>query len=150
MNFRNYNKKDELEVRNIFAQYWTDNEFLAELKEELDSEVCKFYIAEKDGEVVGIAGLRKVPDYFKQYTDTKNPAELYIIASKYQNKGIGNFLDQKVTAEAKTSGFTEIVCYSPQTHNDSWRFYENLGFSKEEIINHPEDGQSGMFWKKVI
>lgn len=148
MNFRNYNKKDETVVKNIFAQYWTDPKFLDELNRELNTETCKFYVAQKDGEVIGVVGLRKTPAHLKKYADTDNPTELYIIASKYKNKGIGNFLGQKIIGEVKKSGFTEILCYSPETHSSSWKFYENLGFTRHGIINDPDDSYPGMLWKK--
>jgi len=150
MKFRKYNKKDRIEVKDIFRQYWTDDEFLNELAGELDSKYCKFYITEENNEVVGIVGLRKAPAHFGNYTDTKNPAELYIIASKYKNKGIGNLLGQKIIAEAKKLKFTEILCYSPETHKNSWKFYENLGFIKHRIIKDPNDEYPGILWKKII
>ncbi|KKS89749.1 MAG: hypothetical protein UV64_C0001G0008 [Parcubacteria group bacterium GW2011_GWC1_43_11b] len=146
----NYNKKDEGAVKKIFAQYWTDNEFLNEIAKELEAGICNFYIAEKAGEVVGVAGLRKAPTHLGNYADTKKPAELYIIASKYQNMGIGNFLGQRIIGEAKRLNFTEIVCYSPETHSSSWKFYEKLGFKKYQIIKDPDDGYPGMLWKKIV
>lgn len=150
MKARKYNKKDEVEVKNIFTQYWNDNEFLDELTEELHAEICKFYVDEKDGEIVGIAGLREAPAHLNKHADTEKPAELYIIASKYQNKGIGSLLGQKIISEAKKLGFTEMVCYSPETHSSSWIFYEKLGFTKHGIIKDPDDGYPGMLWKKII
>lgn len=150
MKVRKYSKKDEVEVKNIFTQYWTDNEFLNELTEELNAEICKFYVVEKKGEVIGIAGLRKAPAYLITNANTEKPAELYVIASKYKNKGIGNFLGQKIIEEAKKLEFTEILCYSPETHNSSWKFYENLGFTSYGIIKNPDDGYPGMLWRKII
>jgi len=150
MKVRDYDNKDEVEVKNIFTQYWTDNEFLNELAEELKAKVCKFYVAEKNGEVVGIAGLREAPTHLRNHADTSEPAELYIIASKYQNQGIGNFIGQKIVGEAKKLGFAEILVYSPETHISSWKFYEKLGFKKHGIIKDPDDGYPGMLWKKKL
>ena len=84
------------------------------------------------------------------HSNTDKSAELYIIASKYQNKGIGNLLGQKLIEEVKKLQFTEIVCYSPETHNSSWKFYEKLGFTQHGIIKDPDDGCPGMLWKKTI
>lgn len=148
MKIRKYYEKDEPEANKIFTQYWTDKEFLDELSGQLNTETCKFFIAEENGEILGIAGLRKPPEYLNFHADTKNPVELYIIASKYQNRGIGNFLGQKIIEGAKNSGFTEILCYSPETHSSSWKFYKKLGFTKHGIINDPDDGYPGMLWKK--
>ncbi|MEX0918475.1 MAG: hypothetical protein WDZ85_00685 [Candidatus Paceibacterota bacterium] len=37
MEIRKYNQQDEEQVKSIFAQYWTDPEFLSELSENLNS-----------------------------------------------------------------------------------------------------------------
>lgn len=150
MKIRNYNKKDKIAAQQIFAKYWTDEEFLDELAENLDDDKIHFYVAEKDNEIIGVTGLREAPKYLRDYAETENPVELYIIASKLQNKGFGNLLALKVIEEAKKLNFTEIECYSPDTHNSSWKFYEKLGFTKHGIINDPDDGYPGMLWKKVI
>jgi N-acetylglutamate synthase-like GNAT family acetyltransferase len=81
MKIRDYSEKDKSAIQNIFTRYWTDEEFLNELTEELNGEVCRFYVAEKDDEVVGIAGFRESPEYLRVYAETKNPAELYIVLS---------------------------------------------------------------------
>jgi N-acetylglutamate synthase-like GNAT family acetyltransferase len=59
MKIRNYSEKDKNAVQNIFAKYWTDEEFLNELERNLDEHGAHFYVAEKDGEVVGVAGFRE-------------------------------------------------------------------------------------------
>ena len=150
MEIRNYNKKDKVAVQHIFAKYWTDREFLDELEKNLDGGEVYFYVAEKYDEIIGVAGFRKAPKYLRDYAETENPVELYIIASKEKNKGFGNTLAQKIIEKAKKMNFTEIECYSPETHNSSWEFYEKLGFKKHGIINDPDDGYPGMLWRKVL
>jgi ribosomal protein S18 acetylase RimI-like enzyme len=150
MKLREYNENDRSAVQNIFAKYWTDEEFLNELTKNIDEHKIHFYVAEKNSEIMGIAGFRKAPEYLSVHSETKNPAELYIIASKLQNEGIGSMLVQKVIEEARTLYFTEIECYSPETHNGSWKFYDNLGFTRGGIIKDPDDGYPGMLWKKII
>jgi len=147
MIIREFQKSDQKAVAEIIALYWTDNEFINELAEELKAKVCKFYVAEKNSKVVGIAGLREAPTHLRNHADTSEPAELYIIASKYQNWGIGNLMGQKIIKKAKKLGFTEILVYSPETHSSSWKFYEKLGFKKHGIIKDPDDGYPGMLWK---
>jgi N-acetylglutamate synthase-like GNAT family acetyltransferase len=150
MRIREYKKSDKNAAQDIFAKYWTDKEFLDELEKNLDEDKAIFYVAEKDGEVVGIAGFRKALEYLSMHAKTKNPAELYIVASKTQSEGVGSNLVQKIIEEAKNLSFTEIECYSPETHSNSWKFYEKLGFKKEGIINDPDDGYPGMLWMKII
>ena len=150
MEFRKYSVEDETEVKNIFRQYWTDADFLEELASELDSDNCRFYILEDHGEIIGIAGLRPAPEYIGKHAETKNPVELYIIASKYKNKGIGSFLARRVFEEARRLQYSEILCYSPETHNSSWKFYESLEFEQGGIIQDPDDGYPGMLWKRPL
>lgn len=150
MKIRDYSEKDKSAVQNIFTKYWTDEEFLSELSKNVDDGNMHFYVAEKDDEVVGVVGFREAPDYLRLYAETKTPAELYIVASKLQNEGIGSTLVQKVIEEAKNLFFTEIECYSPETHDSSWKFYEKLGFTMHGIIKDPDDGYPGMLWRKII
>jgi len=150
MKTRNYNQKDEDAVKKVFAQYWTDTKFLDELAQELRAEACQFYVTLSNEGIVGIAGLRKPATHLNGHADTKNPTELYIIASKYKNQGIGNLLGLKVIEEAKKLKFTEILCYSPETHSSSWPFYEKLGFTKHGTIKDPDDGYPGILWQKII
>ncbi|MFA5248210.1 MAG: GNAT family N-acetyltransferase [Patescibacteria group bacterium] len=147
---REYKENDKGAVQNIFAIYWTDKEFLNELTKNIDERKMFFYVAEKDGEVIGIAGFGKAPEYLSAHAETKNPAELYIVASKLKNEGIGSKLVQKVIEEAKNLSFTEIECYSPETHKSSWKFYDKLGFKQGGIIKDPDDGYPGMLWMKII
>ncbi|MEX0672847.1 MAG: GNAT family N-acetyltransferase [Candidatus Paceibacterota bacterium] len=161
MEIREYDPtKDKQKVETIFSQYWTDREFLEELSRELDrssdltidpnTNARTFFVADDSGEVVGVTGFRKAPEHLSSHADTKNPAELYIIASQVKEKGIGSALGEKVIKEAKKQGFTELLCYSPETHDSSWPFYEKLGFIKGGIVKDPDDGYPGMLWKKVF
>ena len=127
MKIRDYDKKDKSEAQDIFSKYWTDREFLRELARELDKGACRFYVAEEYDKVIGIAGFRKAPAYLRAYAETENPAELYIIASRFQSKGIGNVLGQKVIKEAKKSHFTEMECYSPKPTPVLGNSMTNLG-----------------------
>lgn len=150
MEIRNYNEHDKSAVQDIFVKYWTDKEFLNELTDNIDGNEISFYVAEKNDDIVGIAGFRKAPEYLRIHATTEKPAELYIIASKLQRQGIGNTLIQKVIEEAKNQSYTEIECYSPETHESSWKFYEKLGFTQRGIINDPDDDYPGMLWVKII
>ena len=49
----------------------------------------KFFVAEEKEEIVGVSAIRKLPEHMKEYAQTERPAELYVIAVKYKNRGIG-------------------------------------------------------------
>ncbi|MEX2369209.1 MAG: GNAT family N-acetyltransferase [Candidatus Paceibacterota bacterium] len=159
MVIRDFTKEDKEQVEKIFSTYWNDPVFLRELTNNLDAytkktdvdnkEMYRFYVAEEAEEIVGIAGFRKAPDYLRIYADTDKPAEFYILASKYKRRGIGEALRLKRIEEAKKLGFTEILFYSPETHEDSWVFHDKLGFKRNGLITDP-DGYPGMIWKMTL
>lgn len=159
MIIRGLKKEDMEQVENIFRMYWTDKEFLAELSEKLQayvehreeyySQTYRFYVAEEDSEIVGVAGIRKAPGYLQVCATTNNPAEFYILAAKYKSKGIGESLRRKRVEEARNLGFTEILFYSPESHKNSWGFHDRLGFERYGTITDP-DGYPGMVWRKRI
>jgi L-amino acid N-acyltransferase YncA len=150
MQFRVYQKEFKNEVEEIFKLYWNDPEYLEELSVALDSDICKFYVVEENNEIVGVAGIRNAENYLKEYTSTSNPVELYLIASKTKGKGIGSELTKFIIEESKKLGYTEIILYSPETHNGSWGFYEKNGFIQHGIVNDPDDGYPGMVWRRVL
>lgn len=150
MQIKKYNKSYEEQVKNIFTLYWTDVEFLDELSTALNSSSCNFYIAQENNEITGVVGVRKADNFLKDHVSTDNPAELYVIASKYKGKGIGSILSNYIIEEYSKMNYTEMICYSPETHNDSWKFYENSGFAKHGIVNDPDDGYPGMLWSKIL
>ena len=143
MKFRTYTKEDSASVHDIFAQYWTDSEFIEELNEEL--EKADFWVAEDGGEVIAIAGVRPSPPHL----GSKTSLELYIIAVKQQGTGVGSQLLEYVEAQIPEE-YSELVLYSPETHKSSWGFYERNGFESMGIIKDPEDGHPGMLLRKVI
>lgn len=159
MVIRDFKKEDKQAVEDILALYWTDPEFLNRLSRKL--EMCidqiqecvdkkyRFFVAEENDEIVGIAGLRRAPDHMKQYTKTDNPAEFYILGVKYKGRGIGRFLRLKRIEEAKKLGFTEIVFYSPNSHKDSWGFHDKLNFERVGEAIAP-DGEPGQIWRKKL
>jgi L-amino acid N-acyltransferase YncA len=150
MEINKYSNSHKSEIEGIFRIYWTDPEYLQELNDALASENFNFYVALDNDEVVGVAGIRKAENFLKEYTTTTNPVELYIIASKNKNKGTGGFLFNYVEKEYIKMNYSEIICYSPETHNSSWRFYQKSGFIQRGIVNDPEDGYPGMVWRKML
>ena len=156
MNIRDFNERDRKAVEEIFAMYWTDPEFLEELSCELQAciernpdEPCRFFVAEENGEILGIVGYKKLADYLNEWAVTDNPVELYVIASKYKRKGIGEKLKLKLVDELRETGFKEILLYSPNSHSDSWGFHDILGFERVGETIPPED-EVGQVWRKIL
>jgi len=156
MIIRELQEGDEKAAKEILALYWTDPEFLEEVSREVGSYVKKtknkdygFFVAEEQGEIVGIAGFRKPADYLRLFTLTHNPAELYILAVKQKRKGTGEKLKQKLITEVQKLGFSEILLFSPNSHSESWSFHDRLGFERVGEVTPPDD-EVGRVWRKVL
>lgn len=159
MIIREFQSEDLEAAKDIFALYFTDPEFLEELSNSLKMFVeqtdegieqkYRFFVAEENNEIVGVAGLRCAPDYLRVLVQTNNPAEFYITVSKYKNKGIGEALRLKRLEEAKELRFTEIVLYSPDSHQESWGFHDRLGFERAGSVIAP-DGEPGQVWRMLL
>lgn len=156
MTIRTFQKYDQTAVEEILVLYWTDPDFLAEISNALSLSLerasvddLRFLVAEQNDEIVGIVGFKKLADYFEQYVTTRKPVELYVIAAKYRGRGIGEKLGLQLLTETKNLGITEILLYSPTTHQGSWEFYEKLGFVKVGEITPPED-EIGAVWQRIL
>jgi L-amino acid N-acyltransferase YncA len=156
MTIRKFQESDHNAVEEIFALYWTDPEFIKELSSELQLYVknssnkdCGFFVAEENGEMLGIAGFKKLANYLEPYAQTDNPVELYVIAVKYKRNGIGEKLKLKLIEEVRRSGFSETLLFSPNSHDESWGFHDRLGFERAGEVTPPED-EIGQVWRKVL
>lgn len=155
---RELRKEDTDQVQRILELYWTDDEFLEKLKNRLKQflenslevieQEFKYFVAEENGEVVGIGAMRKPPEKMKKYAITNNPVEFYVLASKYQNKGIGTALRNKRMEEAKKQGYTEVLFYSPESHRESWKFHDSSG--GERIYPVSIDDEPGCIWRIML
>jgi [ribosomal protein S18]-alanine N-acetyltransferase len=149
MIIRGFQEKDQKAAEEIFALYWTDPEFLKELSDELNKNNSSFFVAEENNEILGIVGFKELPDYLKPYALTDRPIEFYVIAVKYKKRGIGESLKIKLIEEARNRGFSEILLYSPHTHDGSWNFHDKLEFERVGEITPPED-EVGQLWRKIL
>ena len=149
MEIRKFKEKDKASVEEIFSKYWNDPTFLKELSSELNENPSNFYVAEDHSEIVGIVGYKNIPDYLKKFAKTPNPVELYIIASKHIRRGIGKILKSKIVKVAKYKGFSEILLFSPRTHNNSWEFHDTLNFQRLGEVTPPND-EIGYVWSRDL
>lgn len=155
---RKFKKDDVHSIEGIYDLYWHDD-FRIRLSERLNDFVnqkddsikqdFQYFVAEKDGEVVGIASTRKLPDHMKMYSTTNNPVELYVVAVKYQNQGIGKILRNKMIDEARSKNCTEILFFSGEKHKDSWSFHDSSGFERVGDFVAP-NGEKGHIWRMAL
>lgn len=155
---RELRKEDVAEVQKIFEMYWTDDEFLEKLQNrlrqfaenspEMTEQGFHYFVAEENGEIVGIGAMRKPPEKMRKYATTENPVEFYVAASKYEKRGIGTALRNRRMEEAKARGNTEVIFYSPKSHKESWKFHDSSGGKR--ICPVEVDGEPGCVWSLVF
>ncbi len=158
MNIRGLESKDESAVEAIYDLYWS-GDFRQNLTKRLkgfvaaDQEVVDqkfvYLIAEEAGEVLGVLAFRRAPDRMREFTMTKDPAELYILAVKKRGQGVGRTLAKGALEEIRKAGYTEIVLYSGETHKDSWDFYDQLGLERVGDAVAP-NGENGKIWRMLL
>lgn len=152
-------KMEDVEaVRGILDLYW-DGElkerfiqrmigFLDKTPESIENKY-RCFVAEDNGEIVGMAVSRNAPEHMKQYVETNNPVELYLLAVKNKNKGIGSALREKRIEEARMEGYTEAVFYSAESHKNSWGFHDNSDFKRTGPAMAP-NGEKGFIWRMML
>lgn len=156
MIIRKFQESDQKAVEEIFVLYWTDPVFLKELSNELGAYLKEesgkergFFVAEENGEILGVVGFKKLADYLKPFVMTDNPVELYVIAAKRRREGVGEKLKLRVLEEVLNAGFSEALMYSPHSHKESWNFHDTGGFKRVGEVIPPND-EMGQVWRKVL
>jgi L-amino acid N-acyltransferase YncA len=112
-------------------------------------QLYRCFVAEEQGEIVGVALLRKVQEFMKPYTITAHAAEFYISGVKYKGRGIGHALREARIQEAKKIGFNEIILYSSQSHKDAWSFHDKSDFKRVGEVLAP-NGEPGVVWRMIL
>lgn len=92
--------------------------------------------------------MRSAPENMRQYSTTPKVAELYVLATKYKGRGIGNSLVSKRIEEAKKEGYTEVVTFSGESHKDAWGFHDKYYNRAGQGI--APNGEPGLIWRRVI
>lgn len=150
-------KKEVESVGKIFDQYWNDsfrNNLSFKLEKYfqndpvLESQNFRFFVAEKDGQIVGVDAIRNIPDHMVGYSSTSNPIEWYVAAVKNVGTGIGIALMSHTLEVVKNEGHTEILFFSGESHQNAWKFHDKY-FERVSRAVAP-NGERGYIWRKVI
>jgi predicted N-acetyltransferase YhbS len=158
MSIRELKKEDVAGVDAIFDLYW-EGDFRRHLSERLAGYLrqdagmveqgFKFFVAEDEGEVVGVAAMRRLPAHMQQYAKTDKPLELYLNAVRTKRKGIGSALRDKRLEEGRKLGYTEALLFSGETHQDAWTFHDHSGLERVGPATAP-NGEVGYIWRKEL
>jgi ribosomal-protein-alanine N-acetyltransferase len=106
---------------------------------ELYSET--FLVAEKNGVVVGYVIARQV--------DGKGHVIAIAVEPKHRCQGIGKALMEAIMRIFESVGVREVFLEVRVSNIPAIKFYENLGFKKEEILPaYYSDGEDGVLLRK--
>ncbi len=99
---RKLEPQDIGEIEKIFDLYWS-GDFRHHLSDRLKQppQDFKWFVAEENGELVGVAASRKAPERMMQYAKTDKVVEFYVAAAKYKGRGIWTALRNVRINEAK-------------------------------------------------
>lgn len=127
-------------VRTVYGEYgftWDEGGYHADLLD-VEASYAVFFVAERDGEIVGTAGL----------TDRGSLERLYVLASA-RGDGTGSALLSSVIDEARRRGHAQLEIWSDKRFEDAHRLYRRHGARVvgERVHNDPDSSHE---WGLVI
>ena len=116
----------------------------------------RYFVAEENGEIIGVIGMTKPREYMEPYVTTHNPVELinaYVAQEQAGGRGVGRALVNRVVEQARFNRNTEVILNSGPRYKDSaWGFYDRLpGFVRVgEIHGHYGESTATPVWSRKI
>lgn len=108
---------------------------------ELYSE--SFFVAEKNGYVVGYAISRRIND--------KGHIIAIAVDPPNRGRGLGKALMEATTETLKSLGVREVFLEVRASNKGAIRFYETLGFMRRGVLkSYYSDGEDGILLKKSL
>jgi ribosomal protein S18 acetylase RimI-like enzyme len=121
------------QVRVLFEEYWNSFGFtpcFQNFGEELESLPGKYAppegrlaLAFIDGEPAGCAALR-------QWDDERCEAKRLYIRPQFRGRGAGRALLKWLLAEARSAGYSEVICDTMPVMTEAIGMYERAGFER--------------------
>ena len=143
-----YTAKDLQGVRAIYAQHYSEAE-IAHVFTRINDPAVSTLVAREGDEVIGVCVLRAPHEKLLPFSATTKPLELYSLYGKQRRSGAGNMLVQEMTKQASAQGYTEIVVASADRWQQSWGFYDAVGFTRVGQINEP-NGELLQIWTSPL
>lgn len=162
MNIRPARVKDEMGVKRIFSEYYRDPssglvekdnvDYFAEKvigfarKGETMGEQNFYFLVASGffGRVLGVGGVRKPSSALVSFATTGNPLELYALFVLKKGKSVGSALNLALIEYAKLAGYTELIVHSSDRFQDSWNFYDKIGYKR--LANIQEGTGRAQIW----
>ncbi len=143
-----YVPKDSAGVRGIYAQHYSEEE-IAHVFTRINDPTVSTLVAHEGEEVIGVCVFRAPHEKLLPFTTTAKPLELYSLYAKARRGGAGKMLVQEMIKQAQAQGYTEIVVASADRWQQSWGFYDAVGFTRVGQINEP-NGELLQIWTKQL
>jgi putative acetyltransferase len=105
-------------IRAVYEEFgftWDEDGYHADLRD-VEASYAAFFVAERDGRIVGTAGL----------TDQGSLERLYVLA-EVRGSGAGSALLAAVATEARRCGHRQLEIWSDKRFVDAHRLYERHG-----------------------
>lgn len=113
---------DRPAAKALLTERWTGPEILLD-GAMIDASALPGYVAEADGQMVGLVTLIK----------REKEWEILTLDSLSRWKGTGTRLLEAVVEDAKANGLTRLVVRTSNDNLDAFRFYQRRGFRLERI-----------------
>lgn len=117
--------KDSKKIRDIVNTFAEQGKMLPLSFNQIYERIRDFWVIEKNKQIIGCGALKPV---WKDLAEIRSVA----IKEKFQNKGYGKLLIEKIIEEAKEMGFKKIfvLTYRPE-------YFEKFGFKKIQKAKLP-------------
>ena len=145
---RGFTPEDIQGVRDIYAQHYSEQEIAHVFTRINDPKVSTLVAHEGEG-VIGVCVFRAPHEKLLPFTTTAKPLELYSLYGKERRSGVGKLLVQEMMKEAEAQVYTEIVVASADRWQQSWGFYDAVGFTRVGQINEI-NGELLQIWTKQL
>lgn len=114
-----------------------------------------YFVAEEDGNVVGVMGMRTPDGKMVQFATTSKPIELinaFVSSERRRGSGVGRALVTKIEQAAKERGYTEVQLNSgPRYEETGWGFYDAIGYTRIALAhNYYGPGRHAPVWQKLL
>lgn len=117
--------KDSKKIRDIVNTFAEQGKMLPLSFNQIYERIRDFWVIEKNKQIIGCGALKPV---WKDLAEIRSVA----IKEKFQNKGYGKLLIEKIIEEAKEMGFKKIfvLTYKPE-------YFKKFGFKKIQKAKLP-------------
>lgn len=128
--------KIETTLISDFDDFWTYNV----LKEELQTENSRYFVAKLNGEIVGFCGMKIMLDE----ADIMN----VVVRKDFRNQGVGTILLQNLINIAKELALSSITLEVMEENYPAIHLYKNFGFEQIGIRKNYYKDKNGLIMKK--